>query len=91
MAQVIRTREEVAEILEDFLESRGGDWDWDDFISFSIEDQELETIRTRCANLDSEFPPTEKGHFCGPRGFETIRGYITQLRTAGGWSQGQLG
>jgi hypothetical protein len=80
MAKVMRTREEVAKILEDFLSSRGGAWDWDDFISFSLDDRELETIRLRCAKLDSEFPATEKGRFCGPEGFEIIRGHIRQLR-----------
>jgi hypothetical protein len=80
MAQAMRTREEVAKIFEDFLSDRGGAWDWDDFISFSLDDQELEAIRIRCARLDSEFRATEKGHFCGPGGLEIIRGYIRQLR-----------
>jgi hypothetical protein len=80
MAKLMRTREEVARILEDFLASRGGAWDWDDFISLPLDDQELEAIRIRCAKLDSEFPAAEKGHFCGPQGFEIIRGYIRQLR-----------
>jgi hypothetical protein len=80
MAQVIRTREEVAKILEDFVSSRGHMWAWD-FISFAMEDKELELVRSRCARLDSEFPATEKGHFCGPDGLEIIRGYVRQLRT----------
>jgi len=82
MARVMRTREEVAKILEDFLSSRGGEWDWDDFLSFSLDDRELEAIRVRCAKLDLEFPSIEKGPFCGPQGFETIRGYIRQLRVS---------
>jgi hypothetical protein len=80
MKPVIRTREEVARILEDFVSSRGNDWAWDDFLSFAIEDEELESIRGRCNKLDSEFPATEKGHFCSPDGLEIIRGYVRQLR-----------
>jgi hypothetical protein len=83
MARVIRTREEVARILEDFVSSRGHAWAWDDFLSFAMEDEELESVRVRCARLDSEFPATEKGHFCWPDGLEIIRGYVRQLRAAG--------
>jgi hypothetical protein len=75
-----RTREEVAKILEDFVSFRGHAWAWDDFLSFQMEDEELESIRARCNELDSEFPATEKGHFCGSDGFEIIRGYARQLR-----------
>jgi hypothetical protein len=73
---MIRTREEVAKILEDFVSCRGHAWDWDDFLSFQMEDEELESIRARCNGLDAEFPATEKGHFCGPDGFEIFRGYM---------------
>jgi hypothetical protein len=74
MTQMIRTREEVTKILDDFLSSRGGAWDWDDSLSFSLDDQELETIRNRGAKLDSESPATEKDHFCGSQGLAIIRG-----------------
>jgi hypothetical protein len=80
MTKVIRTRDEVAKILEAFLAGSGGDWDWDDFLSFAIVDEELELIRVHCNRLDSEFPATEKGHFCGPKGFEVISEYVRQLR-----------
>ena len=80
MKPVIRTREEVARILEDFVSSRGNAWAWDDFLSFAMEDEELEAVRARCARLDSEFPATEKGCFCGPDGLEIIRGYVRPLR-----------
>jgi hypothetical protein len=80
MAPVVRTRQEVAKILEDFVSSCGNEWAWDDFLSFAIEDEELELIRIRCNRLDSEYPATEKGHFCGSEGLEIIRGYARQLR-----------
>jgi hypothetical protein len=80
MARVIRTREEVARILEDFVSSRGNAWAWDDFLCFAMEDDELESVRARCVGLDSEFPAIERGYFCGPDGLEIIRGYVKQLR-----------
>ena len=40
-----RTPGEVAGFLSDFIEGRGGDWDWDDFTSAPITAPELEAIR----------------------------------------------
>jgi hypothetical protein len=80
MGRVIRTREEVAKILEDFVSSCGNAWAWDDFLTLAMDDDELESVRVRCVTLDSEFPAPEKGHFCGPEGLEVIRGYVRQLR-----------
>jgi hypothetical protein len=76
---IMRTREEVADILEDFVSGKGGNWDWDDFISFRIADSELERIREHCANLDSEHP-SDKGRYCSEKGLEVIRDYIKLLR-----------
>ena len=81
MAEPKLSRREVAQILEDFLAGRSDRWAWDDFTSFTLDDEELERIRIRCSGLDSEFPPVEKGHFCGEKGFEVIRGFIKELRT----------
>jgi hypothetical protein len=73
------SRVEVARILQDFLEGTGNKWAWDDFTSFPLEDIELERIRAKCATLDSEFPPVERGHFCGEEGLSAIRRYIKEL------------
>ena len=77
-----RTRAEVAEMLEAFLTKPDGWKDWDDFLSFPLEDEELEKIRLRCAGLDSEFPPEGKGRFCNDRGLEVIRSYVSALRSS---------
>jgi hypothetical protein len=90
MARVVRTREEVAKILEDFVSSRGDAWAWDDFLSFAMEDGELESIRTRCANLDSEFPAAKKGHFCGPKASKQFGSMLGSFahQDARGWRYG---
>ncbi len=73
-------RQEVAHILQDFLDGTGGKWDWDDFTSaMSLEDPYLEKIRTRCLLLDREFPPAKRGEYCNEQGLEVIRGYIREL------------
>ena len=74
------TREEVAQILQNFLDGTGGDWDWDDFASaITIEDPYLEKIRARCALLDREFPPARRSEYCNEQGIEVIRAYIREL------------
>jgi hypothetical protein len=40
-----RTPGEVAGFIKDFLDSTGGDWDWDDFTSVPIRDLRLDQIR----------------------------------------------
>src|ERR1700761_6513318 len=54
-----RSAEEVAGFLRDFIESTGGDWDWDDFISVPIKDPRLEAIRDEASMV--ELPTTATG------------------------------
>ena len=39
------TPDEVAGYLQDFIDGRSGDWDWDDFTSIPISDPVLDAIR----------------------------------------------
>jgi hypothetical protein len=76
------SREQVAKILEDFLEGRGGDWDWEGFTDGgALSDSLLEEIRLRSMNLPIEFPPTTRGEYANAEGKQVLRNYITQLRT----------
>jgi len=73
---------EVAQILEDFLEGKGGPWTWDDFISaYSIDDAGLEMIRRRCAGLTWEFPPDHPREFCNAQGRAVIRAFVAELHS----------
>jgi len=61
-------------------------WAIDDLTSGSrIKDARLEAIRQRLAQLDVEFPPESKGHYCGSKRIEVIREYVRELEheTAG--------
>lgn len=81
MSKTHMSRNEVASLLEDFLAGKGGEWDWDDFITATeLHDEQLEAIRLRCAKLDSEFPPTKRGKYTNENGLEVIREYIRKLR-----------
>ena len=75
-----RSRGEVADIIERFVDGICGKWDWDDFISWPIVDPQLDTIRTRCAGLSQEFPTTQKGHYCSEAGVEVLRQMVKDLR-----------
>ena len=78
---VVRTRAEIADTIQSFVDGTGGPWDWDDFIcGGSIEDPTLEAIRDRCASLSQEFPPLQPGHYCSDAGVEVMRGFIRRLR-----------
>lgn len=46
------TSEYVTRALEDFLSNQGGPYDWDDFLSLSLSDPQLDEIRRRCAAID---------------------------------------
>lgn len=43
------TPKEVESYLRDFLDGRGGAWDWDDFTSIRIADPTLDAIREQAA------------------------------------------
>jgi hypothetical protein len=81
-----RSRQEVADLLDSFLVQADGRA-WDTFLSFPLEDEKLEKIRIRCANLDREFPPDNHDHYCNDKGIEVIRAYIAELREPLGGKQ----
>jgi hypothetical protein len=73
------TPEEVADIIETFLDGTGGRWDWDDFCSIRIKDPDLDAVRRRCVDLHEE-DPYPAAQYCGPAGLEIMRGFVTALR-----------
>ena len=80
---VVRSRSEVASIIEAFLNDSGGSYDWDDFVcGGTIANLDLEAIRARCALLPDEFPPESNGHYCSEAGFEVMRGLAASLRVS---------
>ena len=74
-------RQDVAHILEEFLEGRGGPWDWDDFISVGkVADERLKQIQRHVNLLSEECPPETPGEYCSEQGREVIRRFIAELR-----------
>jgi hypothetical protein len=79
------SKQQVAQILEDFLEGRGSRWARDDCtLGMSFEDKYLEEIRQRCIGFSREFPPGNPNEYCNEQGFAVIRDYNNQLRARPG-------
>ena len=49
---VVRTREDVAQYIEDFVQGRGGERDWDEFTSVRIKDPYLDRMRRQCLEAE---------------------------------------
>ncbi|MGI8654937.1 MAG: hypothetical protein ACR2LC_06935 [Pyrinomonadaceae bacterium] len=74
------TKQEVADLIESFLNGTCGIWEWDDFISLTHKDPMIEAVSVRCASIPSEFPPLEKGHYCGTGGEVKLKQIAQSLR-----------
>ncbi len=72
--------EEAAKVIEDFVNGTGGPWDWDDFISVRIADEELEATRIKCLRTQSEYPGGPN-QWCNDEGREVLRSLAEQLRS----------
>ncbi|HEU4416796.1 MAG TPA: hypothetical protein VFT65_18545 [Candidatus Angelobacter sp.] len=80
MRKTDRSRAEVADILERFVQGISPRNEWIDFCAYPIADPQLETIRLRSAGLPREFPPTEKGHYCNAAGMDVLCQLMSDLR-----------
>jgi hypothetical protein len=67
------SKREVRDYILNFLSGTGDPRDWDDFISISLDDDELEHIRLRCAALPELFPPSKhSGRYSNDQGFAEL-------------------
>ena len=79
MGKIDLNKKQAAEIIKDFIDGKGGKWDWDDFISIPIKDRYLDSIRERCAGLPEEFPPEKGGGYCNKDGLKVLQNYVNEL------------
>lgn len=79
---VDRTSEEVATIIEKFLDGQSGPWDWDDFISFPITDRLLDEIRERCNRLSTTFLRRSARTTVGPAASKSCAGSFANFASA---------
>ena len=74
------SRQEVATIIESFLNGTAESRAWDDFTSVPLSDPELERIRIRCAQLPKEFPPESASAYCNEQGIVVLKTYAQLLK-----------
>jgi hypothetical protein len=75
-----RSRGEVADTIEQFVQGVCWQRVWDDFCTVPIVDPQLDAIRLRCAGMPGQFPSTQKGHYCSVAGIEVMREMVRELR-----------
>jgi hypothetical protein len=76
----VKQSDEVASLIERFLDGSIGKWEWDDFVSVRHRDAELELVRGRAADLPFEFPPSKPGYYCGEEGLRVLTRLAADLR-----------
>jgi hypothetical protein len=74
------SRQKVITYIDDFLNGRGGEWDWDDFTSIPLDDQNLESMRKLCVSLPELYPPNKSGQYCNEAGMELLSKIVKDLR-----------
>ena len=77
-----RTRVEVADLIQRFLENRPAySQEWNDFVECSQRDPTIEAYRKRCYNLD---PLVNRPDPVDENAVAELRGILHELRTASG-------
>jgi hypothetical protein len=74
------TPQEVARLIDDFLDGKSRPYDWDDFISIKIEDSYLDSVRKTCREVPEKYPADKKGHYCNAEGFVVLRALANEVR-----------
>ena len=76
----MRTRVEVADLIQRFLENRPAyPQEWNDFVECSQRDPTVESYRKRCYNLDTLVNHPEP---IDENAIAELRGILQELRTA---------
>jgi hypothetical protein len=74
------TKNEMANVIEAFINGQSGEWDWDEFISLKLSDPDLDAVRKLCSSLPEIDPSTDHRHYCGERGMEIMIRLVNDLR-----------
>jgi hypothetical protein len=75
----LRSREEVAEILQGVVDGFYDELAWNAFIRYRIQDIELDKIRLRCAGLEQDYPARVSGRLLSEAGEDVLREIIKDL------------
>lgn len=75
-----RSRQHVAQIIENVLIGGGPKWEWDDFTTIPIKDERLDEIREFCFGIFDKFSDPLQPDQINERGEAILRRLIIDLR-----------
>ncbi len=55
-------------------------WDWDDFLSSTLADPDLDRVRIICFKAPDRYPPGEEGGSCSEEGIKVLRNLAKELK-----------
>ena len=70
---------EVAHAIHKMADGECDADSWQNFISSFIQHPELETIRLRCIQLPSLYPPEKEDQYCGAEGLQIMHSIVDGL------------
>ena len=79
----LRSRAEVAELLQEVVDGYYDERAWNAFIRYRIQDIALDKIRLRCASLEEDYPALVSGRLLSGAGEDVLREIIKELERGG--------
>jgi len=71
--------EEITKLIADFIEGKGGPYDWDDFVTLPLQNPDREKIRKECFEIYHNYPSKKKTEWCSEEGMQQLRKLYAQL------------
>jgi hypothetical protein len=76
----LERQRQAIDVIRRFLDGSGAEYEWDDFTSVPYKsDPIMEDIRTRCLNVQEQFPTNESQGYCNEAGEEALRAIIREI------------
>lgn len=75
------TREEIIQIITNFLEDKGDDYEWDDFTTIPLKTPELEKIRRNCYEVYCQYPSGRRDKWCSDKGIERLKEILSEVQS----------
>lgn len=71
---------DAAKVIESFADGTCGPYDWDDFLSRSWKDSELQKIREECERVEIDYPARNEHEWCSEEGIGALMTIAGRLR-----------
>lgn len=75
------TREEIIQIITNFLEDKSSGYEWDDFTTFPLKAPELEKIRRDCYEVYCQYPSGRRDKWCSDKGIERLKEILLKVKS----------